>query len=104
MGLLLGLACRRGASPCDDRHPPGRRLLLRDFECTTLVGRRDVAEECWLTRGACLIDLGEAMTTAPSSTPPQGSTAEHARLAQATGLAEDNLFESNPWYEWGPYL
>jgi hypothetical protein len=44
------------------------------------------------------------MTTAPSSTPPQGSTAEHARLAQATGLAEDNLFESNPWYEWGPYL
>jgi len=44
------------------------------------------------------------MTTTPSSTPPRGSTAEHARLAQATGLAEDNLFESNPWYEWGPYL
>ena len=44
------------------------------------------------------------MTTGPSSAPPRGSTAEHARLAQATGLAEDNLFESNPWYEWGPYL
>ena len=44
------------------------------------------------------------MTTTPSSRPPRGSTAEHARLAQATGLAEDNLFESNPWYEWGPYL
>ena len=38
--------------------------------------------------------------TAPSS----GTTAEHARLAQATGRAEDDLFESNPWYEWGPYL
>src|SRR5512132_2761769 len=44
---------------------------------------------------------GEIMTaTAPSS----GTTAEHARLAQATGRAEDDLFESNPWYEWGPYL
>jgi hypothetical protein len=39
-------------------------------------------------------------TTAPSP----DDTAEHARLAQATGRAEDNLFESNPWYEWGPYL
>ena len=39
-------------------------------------------------------------TTAPSP----DNTAEHARLAQATGRAEDNLFESNPWYEWGPYL
>jgi hypothetical protein len=39
-------------------------------------------------------------TTAPS---PE-NIAEHARLAQATGRAEDNLFESNPWYEWGPYL
>src|SRR6478736_4290515 len=28
MGLLLGLAV----------HPPGRRLLSMDFECTTLVG------------------------------------------------------------------
>ena len=44
------------------------------------------------------------MTTGPSSAAPRGSTAEHARLAQATGRAEDNLFESNPWYEWGPYL
>jgi hypothetical protein len=41
---------------------------------------------------------GEIMTaTAPSS----GTTAEYARLAQATGRAEDDLFESNPWYEWG---
>jgi hypothetical protein len=44
------------------------------------------------------------MTTGQSSAAPRGSTAEHARLAQATGRAEDNLFESNPWYEWGPYL
>ena len=44
------------------------------------------------------------MTAGPSSAAPRGSTAEHARLAQATGRAEDNLFESNPWYEWGPYL
>jgi hypothetical protein len=28
------------------------------------------------------------------------STAEHARLAQGKWTAEDNLFESNPWYEW----
>ena len=32
------------------------------------------------------------------------STAEHARLAEATGRAEDELFSANPWYEWGPYL
>ena len=44
------------------------------------------------------------MATGPSSAAPRGSTAEHARLRQATGRAEDNLFESNPWYEWGPYL
>ncbi len=31
-------------------------------------------------------------------------TAEHARLAEATGRAEDDLFAANPWYEWGPYL
>ena len=35
---------------------------------------------------------------------PRGATAEHARLAEATGAAEDDLFEANPWYEWGPYL
>ena len=27
-----------------------------------------------------------------------------ARLAEATGRAEDDLFDANPWYEWGPYL
>ena len=32
------------------------------------------------------------------------TTAEHARLAEATGPAEDDLFDANPWYEWGPYL
>jgi hypothetical protein len=31
-------------------------------------------------------------------------SAEHARLAEATGRAEDDLFSANPWYEWGPYL
>ena len=31
-------------------------------------------------------------------------TAEHTRLADATGRAEDDLFTANPWYEWGPYL
>ncbi|MGB7819288.1 MAG: glucosidase [Ornithinibacter sp.] len=31
-------------------------------------------------------------------------TAEHARLAEATGRAETDLFSANPWYEWGPYL
>jgi hypothetical protein len=31
-------------------------------------------------------------------------TAEHARLAEATGRAEDDLYSANPWYEWGPYL
>jgi hypothetical protein len=40
------------------------------------------------------------MTTAPS----RGTTAEHARLAEATGWAEDDLSAANPWYEWGPYL
>ncbi len=32
------------------------------------------------------------------------TTAEHARLAEATGRAETDLFSANPWYEWGPYL
>jgi hypothetical protein len=31
-------------------------------------------------------------------------TAEHRRLADATAPAEDDLFDANPWYEWGPYL
>jgi hypothetical protein len=31
-------------------------------------------------------------------------SAEHARLAEATGRAEDDLFTANPWYAWGPYL
>ncbi|HET7486604.1 MAG TPA: hypothetical protein VFJ85_01650 [Acidimicrobiales bacterium] len=31
-------------------------------------------------------------------------SAEHRRLAEATGRAEDDLFDANPWYEWGPYL
>jgi hypothetical protein len=35
---------------------------------------------------------------------PKTATAEHARLAEATGRAEDDLFSANPWYEWGPYL
>ena len=35
---------------------------------------------------------------------PKQTTAEHGRLAEATGLAEDDLFSANPWYEWGPYL
>jgi hypothetical protein len=37
-------------------------------------------------------------------TPSAGRTAEHKRLAEATGRAEDELFTANPWYEWGPYL
>jgi hypothetical protein len=41
------------------------------------------------------------MTTTASS---RDTTAEHARLAQATGRLEDGLAEANPWYEWGPYL
>jgi hypothetical protein len=35
---------------------------------------------------------------------PDLHTAEHARLAEATARAEDDLFNANPWYEWGPYL
>ena len=31
-------------------------------------------------------------------------TAEHARLGEAIGAAEADLFAANPWYEWGPYL
>ena len=32
------------------------------------------------------------------------NSAEDDRLAEATGRAEDDLFDANPWYEWGPYL
>jgi hypothetical protein len=45
---------------------------------------------------------GAAGTTA--SAPGTPDTAEHRRLAEATGRAEDGLFDANPWYEWGPYL
>jgi hypothetical protein len=34
----------------------------------------------------------------------QPVTAEHRRLDEATGTAEEDLFAANPWYEWGPYL
>src|SRR6478609_1321202 len=44
------------------------------------------------------------MTESTTPAPTPGMTAEHARLAEATGAAEDDLFEANPWYEWGPYL
>ena len=38
------------------------------------------------------------------STGQAHATAEHRRLSEATGKAEDDLFTANPWYEWGPYL
>ena len=44
------------------------------------------------------------MTDTTTPAPPETTTAEHARLAEATGPAEDDLFAANPWYEWGPYL
>ena len=44
------------------------------------------------------------MTESSPPVPPHVMTAEHARLAEATAAAEDELFEANPWYEWGPYL
>src|SRR5436190_8764062 len=34
----------------------------------------------------------------------ESQTAEHRRLAEATGRAEDDLFSANTWYEWGPYV
>lgn len=41
----------------------------------------------------------------PASDAASGpGTAEHRRLAEATGRAENDLFTANPWYEWGPYL
>ncbi|MFL6153252.1 MAG: glucosidase, partial [Ornithinibacter sp.] len=36
--------------------------------------------------------------------PRASPTAEHARLAEATGRADTHLFTANPGYEWGPYL
>jgi hypothetical protein len=44
----------------------------------------------------------EGTDPAPGASAPL--TAEHARLAEATGRAESDLFSANPWYEWGPYL
>jgi hypothetical protein len=43
------------------------------------------------------------MSRSDTGSGPEG-TAEHRRLAEATGAAEDDLFDANPWYEWGPYL
>jgi hypothetical protein len=51
---------------------------------------------------------GTSSTCKPSEAEGRGianqRTAEHRRLAEATGRAEDDLFNANPWYEWGPYL
>ncbi len=38
------------------------------------------------------------------TTTQSATTVERARLDEATGRAEDDLFSANPWYEWGPYL
>src|SRR3954452_25095222 len=57
---------------------------------------------CWAVRRARPVGLeplrpdGAGLSAMP--------TAEHARLAEATARAEDDLFNANPWYEWGPYL
>src|SRR5206468_2254869 len=55
------------------------------------------------TRGARTSSISHLF---PRRTDPMSNaqTAEHARLAEATGRAEDDLFNANPWYEWGPYL
>src|SRR4029077_20702581 len=69
------------------RHRPPRRSVRRD----RAVGLEPLRPD-----------------TAPSpgglNAMPKAETAEHARLAEATGRAEDDLFNANPWYEWGPYL
>ncbi len=39
-----------------------------------------------------------------SSRTPAPVTAEHQRLATLGARPEDDLFASNPWYQWGPYL
>ena len=44
------------------------------------------------------------MTEPSHSTHSARGTAEHARLAEAVGRAEEGLSTANPWYEWGPYL
>ena len=58
--------------------------------------------------GAAASPTAAAGTTlGPLRDYPDGATtptAEHARLAEATGRAEAALFSANPWYEWGPYL
>jgi hypothetical protein len=38
------------------------------------------------------------------STRHRQATAEHLRLAEGTGRPSEDLFNANPWYEWGPYL
>jgi hypothetical protein len=42
------------------------------------------------------------MSDSAESVPAAAVTAEHGRLGEATGQAEDDLFSANPWYEWGP--
>src|SRR3954469_22794260 len=75
---------RCGARP--RRRRPARRLVRRArcVGCTPVSDRRQRAR---MTESAAPRD-----------------TAEHRRLAEATGRAEDDLFDANPWYEWGPYL
>jgi hypothetical protein len=49
-------------------------------------------------------DESTEMHTSSGSDSERSLTAEHRRLAAATGRAEDDLAGANPWYEWGPYL
>jgi hypothetical protein len=52
---LVGLACRRPASPCDDRHAPGRRRASRNIGFRALArvrpGSSFVASPCELVGG-----------------------------------------------------
>jgi hypothetical protein len=43
---LVGLACRRRASPCDDRHPPGRRTYAPDSWRRALDALHSSAHQC----------------------------------------------------------
>src|SRR3954462_10544564 len=88
----LGRPTRPGV-PARRRHerhgvrPPWRRRVRRPLRGARAVGVAPLPRR--RGRGAIVTE------------PP---TAEHARLAEATGRCEDDLFDANPWYEWGPYL
>ena len=104
------MAVRRTVSPVCRWRLASRRgcrrlpLLVPSSRSGGTASQAPCATLSFLPCRCAAIFQGRTHDRNPDASNSQHQTAEHARLAEATGAAEDDLFEANPWYEWGPYL